>query len=617
MANPSPYTVAYSFSGFQANNPATPLPAPQLDSELGNVSASIASVISALGSVRRSDGALANGIVTYDSLGPALQTAGVAPASAWLTGTVYPLNMSAIQAGVLYRCLVPHTAGVFATDLANGYWLFVANLATAFAAGTNLQLVGSVFSVVPSPAFTAPTAQTAAAGSNSTLIATTGYLDSKLGVASGIATLDGGGKLNAAQIPAALLGAVVYQGTWNANTNTPALASGVGTKGIYYKISVAGATAIDSINQWNVGDTIIFDGATWDKIDGIANEVITVAGRFGNVTLAFTDLSGQAALAQLPTLAANTVLGSIAGGAPIALTTAQLTSLVNPFTTTLSGAVPAPGTATGKLLRDDGTWAAAAGSGTVTSVSPGGGLTSTVTAAAPGSAITGAGTLSGAHVVNAQVGTSYAIVDGDRGKMITASNAGAQAYTLAQAGAASAFQAGWFADIKNVGAGILTITPTTSTINGASSLVLWPGQGGRIVSDGANYHVLFTVGAPLTNSLGANVALNITANYFDGPSVAQGAIGTWFVSGNIIANSGAAGDDIHVKLWDGTTTIDSTKMSIPTAVYTISLSVSGVIASPTGNIRISARSPNNTAATMFFNSTGNAKDSTITAVRIA
>ena len=38
------------------------------------------------------------------------------------------------------------------------------------------------------------------------------------------------------------------------------------------------------------GDTWIFDGATWDKIDGVANEVITVAGRFGNVVLAKADV---------------------------------------------------------------------------------------------------------------------------------------------------------------------------------------------------------------------------------------------------------------------------------------------------------------------------------------
>lgn len=65
-----------------------------------------------------------------------------------------------------------------------------------------------------SPAFTGnPTAPTQTAGNNSTSIATTAYVDRQLGTNNGIATLDGGGKLTAAQIPSSLVGAVVYQGT--------------------------------------------------------------------------------------------------------------------------------------------------------------------------------------------------------------------------------------------------------------------------------------------------------------------------------------------------------------------------------------------------------------------
>jgi hypothetical protein len=33
------------------------------------------------------------------------------------------------------------------------------------------------------------------------------------------------------------IGALNYQGTWNAATNTPTLASGVGTKGDYYYVN--------------------------------------------------------------------------------------------------------------------------------------------------------------------------------------------------------------------------------------------------------------------------------------------------------------------------------------------------------------------------------------------
>jgi hypothetical protein len=37
MANPTPYTVSYSFGGFQASNPSTPLPAGALDNALANI----------------------------------------------------------------------------------------------------------------------------------------------------------------------------------------------------------------------------------------------------------------------------------------------------------------------------------------------------------------------------------------------------------------------------------------------------------------------------------------------------------------------------------------------------------------------------------------------------
>jgi len=59
-----------------------------------------------------------------------------------------------------------------------------------------------------------------------------------------------------------------YLGTWNANTNTPTITSGVGTPGDYYIVSVAGTTTIDGISDWQVGDWIIFsDTGVWQKID--------------------------------------------------------------------------------------------------------------------------------------------------------------------------------------------------------------------------------------------------------------------------------------------------------------------------------------------------------------
>lgn len=119
------------------------------------------------------------------------------------------------------------------------------------------------------------------------------------GAANGVATLDSSGKLSTSQIPDSLVGAVVFKGTWNASTNTPTLASGVGTKGNYYKVSTAGTSAIDGISQWYAGDWIIFDGTAWTKVDGNASEVLTVAGRTGDVVLATSDISGLGTSATL------------------------------------------------------------------------------------------------------------------------------------------------------------------------------------------------------------------------------------------------------------------------------------------------------------------------------
>jgi hypothetical protein len=67
------------------------------------------------------------------------------------------------------------------------------------------------------------------------------------------------------------IGALNYKGTWNASTNSPTLASGVGTKGDYYVVSVAGATALDGISNWGVGDWAAFNGSAWQRVEGGAD----------------------------------------------------------------------------------------------------------------------------------------------------------------------------------------------------------------------------------------------------------------------------------------------------------------------------------------------------------
>jgi hypothetical protein len=67
------------------------------------------------------------------------------------------------------------------------------------------------------------------------------------------------------------IGALNYKGVWNATTNTPALASGVGTKGDYYVVSVAGSTTLDGISNWGVGDWAVYNGAVWQRVEGGAD----------------------------------------------------------------------------------------------------------------------------------------------------------------------------------------------------------------------------------------------------------------------------------------------------------------------------------------------------------
>jgi hypothetical protein len=95
-------------------------------------------------------------------------------------------------------------------------------------------------------------------------------------------------------LPASLGGALTYEGTWNASTNTPTLTSGTGTKGFYYVVSVAGNTTLDGINSWNVGDWAIFDGTEWGKLTNSEATVTAVNGQTGNVTLNASNLTGFA-----------------------------------------------------------------------------------------------------------------------------------------------------------------------------------------------------------------------------------------------------------------------------------------------------------------------------------
>ncbi len=157
------------------------------------------------------------------------------------------------------------------------------------------------------------------------------------GVANGCASLNSGGLVPTSELPAALVGSVNYQGTWNATANTPTLASGVGTKGIYYLVSVAGSTTLDGISSWNVGDWAIYDGTVWQHLTGF--ELVTsVFARVGAITAQTGDytvsqVTGAAPLASPALTGTVTLAGSTSGTTGLVASATASGTLTLPATT--------------------------------------------------------------------------------------------------------------------------------------------------------------------------------------------------------------------------------------------------------------------------------------------
>ncbi len=91
------------------------------------------------------------------------------------------------------------------------------------------------------------------------------------------------------------------------------------------------------------------------------------------------------------------------------------------------------------------------------------------------------------HLINSQTGTTYTYLTGDRAKRVIHSNIASIAATLPQANSTT-FAEGFYFTAINEGAGLLTITPTTSTIGGEATLTLTRGQSAEITSDGTDYY---------------------------------------------------------------------------------------------------------------------------------
>lgn len=168
------------------------------------------------------------------------------------------------------------------------------------------------------------------------------------------------------------IGALNFKGTWDANANSPALASSVGTKGDYYVVGTAGSTNLNGISNWGVGDLATFNGSVWQRVEGGAD--------LNGVNLS---VSGTSTLSGLT---ASTALALNASKEIVSVTNTGTGNNVLATTPTLAGDVTlstgnlvvsngkgidfsaTPGTSTSELLDDyeEGNWTPGLRSGTPT-----------------------------------------------------------------------------------------------------------------------------------------------------------------------------------------------------------------------------------------------------------
>lgn len=156
---------------------------------------------------------------------------------------------------------------------------------------------------------------------------------------------------------------------------------------------------------------------------------------------------------------------------------------------------------------------------------------------------TSSGTLQLTYSINAQTGTTYTVQSTDCTKLLTFSNSSAVAVTLPQA---TGSFLGCSFDVENLGVGTVTITPTTSTINGATTLAIPTNKGCSITSDGTNYQVsactavapagagtVTTTGTPASGNLAAfSGSTSITNGNLSGDVTTSGTLAATVVKVN-------------------------------------------------------------------------------------
>lgn len=263
-----------------------------------------------------------------------------------------------------------------------------------------------------------------------------------------------------------------------------------------------GTAAVSSVTSAAAGLVLTSNGSSPPTFQSTSGGVSSIASGNGITTTPSPITStGTVALANIPT---SRVLGNVSGSTsgPISLTMAQLTTLINIFNSSTSGAVPASGGGTSNFLRADGTFASPTtansfqetvftGSGTFTTAANsststvywyeivgggggGGGSNGSTGAGGGGAACTAIGTftlVAANTAVSVTVGAAGAAGSGAPGAGGTGGNSiiGTPVSITAVGGAGSGAAAGTAASIGGVGC--TTATGSNQSINGGDGNV--------------------------------------------------------------------------------------------------------------------------------------------------
>lgn len=171
MAQPPSYSLSFSFTDYTANYPSNQQPGVRLDTEFRAIKTTLDAVLVNLAKIQRDDGALKNGIVGPDALSTEFTVGVRSPVTDWATDTDYITNEAVWSGSGFYLCAEGHTSGSFATDLADGKWTLITDVApyaeaAAEIAVTQEVLDGIALDVDFGPINTALTGKAALAGGN-------------------------------------------------------------------------------------------------------------------------------------------------------------------------------------------------------------------------------------------------------------------------------------------------------------------------------------------------------------------------------------------------------------------------------------------------------------------